>query len=95
MSIDYTTILAQIVNFTVLAWALYKFLYKPLLAAIAAREKHIADEVKNAEDLSTEAEIPQLLKKMAASRRFAQAAGTGCARRSFGTKTAASAGIRP
>ena len=56
MSIDYTTILAQIVNFTVLAWALYKFLYKPLLAAIAAREKHIADEVKNAEDLSTEAE---------------------------------------
>lgn len=56
MSIDYTTILAQIVNFTVLAWALYKFLYKPLLGAIAAREKHIADEVKNAEDLSTEAE---------------------------------------
>ena len=56
MSIDYTTILAQIVNFTVLAWALYKFLYKPLLTAIAKREKHIADEVKNAEDLTAEAE---------------------------------------
>ncbi|MBR1778271.1 MAG: F0F1 ATP synthase subunit delta [Alphaproteobacteria bacterium] len=56
MSVDFTTILAQIVNFTILAWALYKFLYKPLLVAIGKREKHIADEVQNAENLAAEAE---------------------------------------
>lgn len=56
MSVDFTTMLAQIVNFTILVFVLYKFLYKPLLAAIAAREKHIADEVRNAETLAAEAE---------------------------------------
>ena len=56
MSVDFTTVLAQIVNFVILAWALYKFLYKPLLVAIDKREKHIAGEIKNAEDLAAEAE---------------------------------------
>ena len=56
MSVDFTTMLAQIVNFTILTWALYKFLYKPLLVAINKREKHIADEVQNAENLAAEAE---------------------------------------
>lgn len=56
MSVDFTTILAQIVNFTILAWALYKFLYKPLLVAIDKREKHIAGEIQNAEELAADAE---------------------------------------
>ena len=56
MSVDFTTMLAQIVNFTILVFVLYKFLYKPLLAAIAKREKHIADEVQNAENLAAEAD---------------------------------------
>ena len=56
MSIDFTTMLAQIVNFTILVFVLYKFLYKPLLVAIAKREKHIADEVQNAENLAADAE---------------------------------------
>lgn len=56
MSLDFTTVMAQIVNFTILAWALYKFLYKPLLVAIDKREKHIAGEIKNAEDLASDAE---------------------------------------
>ncbi|MBO4644854.1 MAG: F0F1 ATP synthase subunit delta [Alphaproteobacteria bacterium] len=56
MSVDFTTVLAQIVNFTILIFVLYKFLYKPLLVAIAKREKHIADEVQNAENLAAEAE---------------------------------------
>ena len=56
MSLDFTTMLAQIVNFTILVFVLYKFLYKPLLVAIAKREKHIADEVQNAETLAAEAE---------------------------------------
>lgn len=56
MSVDFTTILAQIVNFTILAWGLYKFLYRPLLVAIDKREKHIADEIQNAENLALDAE---------------------------------------
>ena len=56
MSVDFTTMLAQIVNFTILVFVLYKFLYKPLLVAIAKREKHIADEVQNAENLAADAE---------------------------------------
>ncbi|HAW34216.1 MAG TPA: hypothetical protein DCX19_06310 [Alphaproteobacteria bacterium] len=56
MTFSNPTFLAQIVNFTILAWALYKFLYKPLLTAIDKREKHIAGEIKNAEDLAAEAE---------------------------------------
>ena len=56
MSVDFTTMLAQIVNFTILVFVLYKFLYKPLLVAIAKREKHIADEVRNAEQLAADAE---------------------------------------
>lgn len=56
MSVDFTTVLAQIVNFTILIFVLHRFLYKPLLAAIAKREKHIADEVQNAENLAAEAE---------------------------------------
>ena len=56
MSVDFTTMLAQIVNFTILAWALYKFLYKPLLVAIDKREKYIAGEVQNAENLAMDAE---------------------------------------
>ena len=56
MSADFYTIMAQIVNFTILAWTLYKFLYKPLLVAVDKREKRIAGEIKNAEDLAAEAE---------------------------------------
>ena len=56
MSVDFTTMLAQIINFTILAWALYKFLYKPLLVAINKRESHIAEEIQSAENLAAEAE---------------------------------------
>ena len=56
MSVDFTTMLAQIVNFTILVFVLYRFLYKPLLVAIAKRESHIADEVRNAETLAADAE---------------------------------------
>ena len=56
MSVDFTTMLAQIVNFTILVFVLYRILYKPLLVAIAKREKHIADEVQNAENLAADAE---------------------------------------
>jgi F-type H+-transporting ATPase subunit b len=42
--IDWFTVGAQIVNFLILAWLMKHFLYHPVLAAIDAREKHLADE---------------------------------------------------
>jgi len=44
MLIDWFTVGAQIINFLILAWLLQHFLYRPILAAIDAREKHLADE---------------------------------------------------
>jgi F-type H+-transporting ATPase subunit b len=43
--IDWFTVGAQAVNFIVLVWLLKRFLYKPILNAIDAREKRIATEL--------------------------------------------------
>lgn len=43
MLFDWFTVLAQIVNFLILMWLLKRFLYKPVLNAIDAREMRIAD----------------------------------------------------
>ena len=48
MLIDWFTVVAQALNFVILAWLLKRFLYKPILDAIDAREKHIADELADA-----------------------------------------------
>lgn len=45
MLIDWFTVIAQIINFLVLMWLLKRFLYKPVLNAIDAREKRIADQL--------------------------------------------------
>jgi F-type H+-transporting ATPase subunit b len=45
MLIDWFTVVAQAVNFIILVWLLKRFLYKPILNAIAAREKRIATEL--------------------------------------------------
>lgn len=42
MLIDWFTVGAQLLNFLVLVWLMQHFLYRPVLAAIAAREQHIA-----------------------------------------------------
>lgn len=42
MSVDWITVAAQIVNFLVLIWLLKRFLYKPILSGIDAREADIA-----------------------------------------------------
>src|ERR1039458_8080529 len=47
MLIDWFTVGAQVLNFLILVWLLKHFLYKPILNAIDAREKSIADELKN------------------------------------------------
>ncbi len=55
MLIDWFTVGAQVVNFIILVWLMKRFLFKPILAAVEAREKHIASELKDAKAKQTEA----------------------------------------
>lgn len=48
MLIDWFTVAAQAVNFLILVWLLKRFLYKPILDAIDAREARIAAEIADA-----------------------------------------------
>jgi F-type H+-transporting ATPase subunit b len=48
MLIDWFTVGAQLLNFLILVWLLKRFLYKPILEAIDAREKRIAAELAGA-----------------------------------------------
>jgi F-type H+-transporting ATPase subunit b len=48
MLIDWFTVGAQVINFLLLVWLLKRFLYRPVLAAIDAREKRIATELAEA-----------------------------------------------
>lgn len=54
--IDWFTVVAQVVNFLILVWLLRHFLYRPVLNAIDAREKKVADELKNADAKKAEAQ---------------------------------------
>lgn len=53
---DLPTILWTTVNFLVLLWALHRFLYKPLVGAIATREQEIEGALKKAREDRQEAE---------------------------------------
>ncbi|MGE0311710.1 MAG: hypothetical protein AB7P21_08865 [Lautropia sp.] len=46
MRIDWLTVAAQVVNFLVLVWLLRRFLYRPVLAAMAARQAGIAKRLE-------------------------------------------------
>lgn len=48
MLIDWFTVCAQAINFLILVWLLKRFLYRPVLAAIDAREKRIAQQLETA-----------------------------------------------
>ena len=56
MLIDWFTVAAQVVNFLILVWLLKRFLYKPILHAIDAREQRIALVLADAEAKKTEAQ---------------------------------------
>lgn len=56
MLIDWFTVAAQAVNFLVLVWLLKRFLYRPILDAIDAREKRIAARLQAAEEKMAGAE---------------------------------------
>lgn len=55
MSIDWITVIAQIVNFLVLVWLLKRFLYRPVLDGIDARETRITQRMNAADDAQKEA----------------------------------------
>ena len=44
MLIDWSTVIAQAINFLILVWLLKRFLYKPILQAIDERDKRIATQ---------------------------------------------------
>jgi F-type H+-transporting ATPase subunit b len=54
--IDWFTVCAQALNFLILVWLLERYLYKPVLAAIDAREKKVAAKIKDAEAQETKAQ---------------------------------------
>ena len=56
MLIDWFTVGAQALNFIILVWLLKRFLYKPILNAIDAREKLIAAKLADAEAKEAEAQ---------------------------------------
>ena len=56
MLIDWFTVGAQALNFVILVWLMKRFLYKPILHAIDAREKRIAMELADANAKKAEAQ---------------------------------------
>ncbi len=68
MLIDWFTVVAQIINFLVLVWLLKRFLYRPVLRAIAAREQRIAHELSAAQQAADNArtELARLEQERAA-----------------------------
>ncbi len=56
MLIDWFTVGAQAVNFLILVWLMKRFLYKPILHAIDAREMGIAKELADADAKKADAQ---------------------------------------
>ena len=55
MLIDWFTVGAQVVNFLILVWLLQRYLYRPVLAAIDAREQKVAARIADATAQETKA----------------------------------------
>jgi F-type H+-transporting ATPase subunit b len=56
MLIDWFTVGAQALNFLILVWLMKRYLYKPVIDAIDAREKRIASELADAAQKQTQAD---------------------------------------
>lgn len=56
MLIDWFTVCAQALNFLILVWLMQRFLYRPILRAIDARERRIALELEEANQKKSEAQ---------------------------------------
>jgi F-type H+-transporting ATPase subunit b len=56
LGIDWITIAAQIINFLILVWLLKRFLYGPIMKAMAKREQKIRDRLNDAAETKRAAE---------------------------------------
>lgn len=59
MQLDWFTVVAQICNFLLLLWLLKRFLYRPILDAMAARQQRIATALTEAQSKAATAEALQ------------------------------------
>ncbi len=57
--ISWPFFLAQVVNFSVVAFILWKFAFKPVIATLDERQKKIADGLKYADEMKAKLEITQ------------------------------------
>jgi F-type H+-transporting ATPase subunit b len=55
MNFDWTTFLLEILNFFILLWILRRFLYRPILDVIAARQRKIEEQLADADRTRAEA----------------------------------------
>lgn len=60
MLIDWFTVVAQLINFLILIWLLRRYLYRPVLRAVAAREARIAQETATARQATLDAQAELL-----------------------------------
>lgn len=63
LGIDWRLLIAQIVNFTVLLFVLYRFLYKPLLALLEKRRQRIEKSLEDAARIEADAKRMEELKR--------------------------------
>jgi F-type H+-transporting ATPase subunit b len=56
MQFDWTTLVLEILNFLVLVWILKRFLYRPVLDLLAARQQKISEATEYAQKMRDEAE---------------------------------------
>ena len=57
--VDWPMFVAQAINFTLVALAIWFFAFKKILSTIKEREKHIADSLKNADRIKLELEATE------------------------------------
>ncbi|MEL6270126.1 MAG: F0F1 ATP synthase subunit B [Chloroflexota bacterium] len=56
MTIDWFTVVVEAVNFLILVWLLQRFLYRPIISAMEAREQNIANRLQSAQEKNEQAE---------------------------------------
>ncbi|MCB0582241.1 MAG: hypothetical protein KDD10_23380 [Phaeodactylibacter sp.] len=59
MLIDWFTVIAQLINFLILVWLLKRFLYQPILRAMDERQKHITEQLEQADAQKARAEAEE------------------------------------
>ena len=67
-------LLSQIISFSLVAFLLHRFAYKPILEVLEARRKTIADSLKNAEQIKTQLADAQKVAEEIRSKASADAA---------------------